>query len=277
MSREINNQLTPSGDRTASVPPVSVRGLKVGFGEHLVLDGLDLDVLRGEILGVVGGSGSGKSVLLRTIIGLIPKRGGRIELFGQDVDELDEMARRRLEQRWGVMFQRGALFSSLTVKQNIQFQMREVLDISPRLCDEIAIAKLEMVGLQADDASKMPSELSGGMTKRVALARALALDPEFVFLDEPTSGLDPISASEFDELIKTLQATLGLTVFMVTHDLDSLYSICNRVAVLAGGKVVETGPLSHMLLSEHPWVQSYFKGKRAGAMTDRQQKKATLI
>lgn len=248
---------------------IRVEGLEVGFGERLVLKGLSLDVLRGEILGIVGGSGSGKSVLLRTIIGLLPKRAGQIEIFGQDVDRLDDQARQRLERRAGVMFQRGALFSSLTVKQNVQFQMREVLTLSPRLCDEIAIAKLEMVGLKADDGGKMPSELSGGMTKRVALARALALDPEIVFLDEPTSGLDPISAGEFDELIKTLQATLGLTVFMVTHDLESLYAACNRVAVLADGKMVESGPLSQMMESEHPWVRSYFSGERGGAITNR--------
>lgn len=254
-----------------SAPSIEVRDLVVGFGDTIILDGLSLDVTRGEILGVVGGSGSGKSVLMRTIIGLIPKRAGVIKLFGQNVDDLDEAARQTLERRWGVMFQRGALFSSLTVKQNIQFQMREVLGLSRRLTDEIAIAKLEMVGLKADDGVKMPSELSGGMTKRVALARALALDPEFVFLDEPTSGLDPISASEFDDLIKTLQTTLGLTVFMVTHDLESIYSICNQIAVLDDGRVVEHGPLATMLESSHPWVQSYFKGKRAGLMTARKQ------
>jgi phospholipid/cholesterol/gamma-HCH transport system ATP-binding protein len=246
-------------------PVMRVRGLCVGFGPRLVLDELDLDVRRGEILGVVGGSGSGKSVLLRTMIGLLPKRAGLIELFGTDVDGLDEEARNAIERRWGVMFQQGALFSSLTVTQNIQFQMREELGISDRLKDEMAAAKLEMVGLHARDGAKMPSELSGGMTKRAALARALALDPEFVFLDEPTSGLDPISAGEFDELIRTLQQTLGLTVFLVTHDLDSLHSVCDRIAVIAGGKVVADGPIEAMLDSPHPWVQSYFRGRRGEA------------
>jgi phospholipid/cholesterol/gamma-HCH transport system ATP-binding protein len=250
-------------------PIIRVRDLQVGFGDRLVLDGLSLDVRRGEILGIVGGSGSGKSVLLRTILGLIPKRAGRIEIFGRDVDALDDRERRQLERRWGILFQQGALFSSLSVRENVQFQMREVLDVSPRLLDEMAIAKLEMVGLAPRDADKMPSELSGGMVKRAALARALALDPEFVFLDEPTSGLDPISAGEFDDLIKTLKGTLGLSVFMVTHDLDSLYSDCDRIAVLADGKVVEAGPIGEILKSAHPWVRSYFRGKRGQQMTGR--------
>lgn len=248
---------------------VKVRGLTVGFSEQLILKNLNLDVYKGEILGVVGGSGAGKSVLLRTILGLIPKRSGTIELFGQNRDELDTDARRALERQWGVMFQRGALFSSLTVRQNVQFQMREFLDLSDRLLDEMANAKLEMVGLKVSDGDKMPSELSGGMTKRVALARALALDPPFVLLDEPTSGLDPISAGEFDDLIRTLQNTLGLTVFMVTHDLESLYAISNRIAVLADGRVVETGDLNDMLSSSHPWVQTYFGGQRGALIAGR--------
>jgi len=231
---------------------ISVRDIVVGFDKVTVLDHLALDVFRGEILGFVGGSGSGKSVLMRTIIGLLPKREGRIEVFGID-----------LERRWGVLFQHGALFSSLTVRQNIQFLMREYLDLSERLLDEVAIAKLEMVGLSPDVSVKFPSELSGGMTKRVALARALTLDPEIVFLDEPTSGLDPISAGEFDHLIRTLQRTLGLTVFMVTHDLDSLHNVCDRIAVLADGQVIAAGPMSTMLASEHPWLKAYFRGERA--------------
>ncbi len=242
---------------------IRVRGLSVGFGEKLVLDRLDLDVYRGEVLGFVGGSGSGKSVLMRTIIGLLPKRSGKIEVFGIDVDSLTQTEMQKIEQRWGVLFQHGALFSSLTVLQNIQFPVREFLGVSKRLLDEMAVAKLEMVGLAPDVLQKYPAELSGGMTKRVALARALALDPEVVFLDEPTSGLDPIGAGEFDELIKTLQRTLGLTVFMVTHDLDSLHAICDRIAVLAGGKVILAGPMSAMLASEHPWLKAYFRGKRA--------------
>jgi phospholipid/cholesterol/gamma-HCH transport system ATP-binding protein len=248
---------------------IRVRDLVVGFGETVVLDGLSLDVARGEILGLVGGSGSGKSVLMRTIIGLIPKRRGSIEVLGAKLDRLSSIERQAIEGRWGVLFQQGALFSSLTALENVEFPMREHLDVSDRLRREVATAKLEMVGLTAADGAKLPSQLSGGMTKRVALARALALDPEIVFLDEPTSGLDPIAASEFDALIKTLQGTLGLTVFMVTHDLESLYTIANRIAVLADGRVVADGPISAMLASEHPWVKSYFRGKRARLLAER--------
>jgi phospholipid/cholesterol/gamma-HCH transport system ATP-binding protein len=249
---------------------IKVRDLEVGFGDQTVLDHLFLDVRGGEILGVVGGSGAGKSVLLRTIIGLLPKRHGSIEVLGVDLAKATEAERRALEHRWGVLFQQGALFSSLTVRQNVQFPMRENLKISPRLMDEMALAKLEMVGLTSQDADKFPSELSGGMTKRVALARALALDPEILFLDEPTSGLDPISAGDFDELIRTLQQTLEITVFMVTHDLESLYTACDRIAVLADGKVVADGSIASMLESEHPWVKTYFRGKRGGMLAERQ-------
>lgn len=248
---------------------IKVRDLVVGFGAQTVLDHLSLDVRGGEILGLVGGSGSGKSVLLRTIIGLLPKRHGSIEVLGVDLDKANEQERRALERRWGILFQQGALFSSLTVRQNVQFPMRENLDLSQRLLDEMTLAKLEMVGLTAQDAVKFPSELSGGMTKRVALARALALDPEIVFLDEPTSGLDPISAGDFDELIRTLQQTLEITVFMVTHDLESLYTACDRIAALADGKVVAEGPMQVMLECEHPWVKTYFQGKRGGLLADR--------
>ena len=249
---------------------IKVRDLEVGFGDQTVLDHLFLDVRGGEILGVVGGSGAGKSVLLRTIIGLLPKRHGSIEVLGVDLAKATEAERRALERRWGVLFQQGALFSSLTVRQNVQFPMRENLKILPRLMDEMALAKLEMVGLTPQDADKFPSELSGGMTKRVALARALALDPEILFLDEPTSGLDPISAGDFDELIRTLQQTLEITVFMVTHDLESLYTACDRIAVLADGKVVADGSIASMLESEHPWVKTYFRGKRGGMLAERQ-------
>jgi phospholipid/cholesterol/gamma-HCH transport system ATP-binding protein len=241
---------------------ISVRDLVVGFGGANVLDHVDLDVFRGEILGFVGGSGAGKSVLMRTIIGLIPKQEGSIAVFGTDLSSVSDEQRRKTEQRWGVLFQQGALFSSLTALQNVQFPMREYLKLSPRLMDEVALAKLEMVGLKPDVREKYPSELSGGMIKRVALARALALDPEIVFLDEPTSGLDPIGAAEFDELIHTLQQTLGLSVFMVTHDLDSLHAICTRIAVLSEGRVITAGPIDAMLASEHPWLKSYFRGKR---------------
>jgi len=246
---------------------ISVRDLFVGFGDKLVMSGLDLDVYRGEVLGFVGGSGQGKSVLMRAILGLVPTRSGSIRIFGEDRDNLPLDRRKLLEQRWGVLFQNGALFSGLTVKQNIQMPMRETRDLSPRLMDELAMLKIELVGLRPDAADKFPSELSGGMIKRAALARALALDPELVFLDEPTSGLDPIGAADFDELISTLQNTLGLTVFMVTHDLDSLFSICDRVAALADGKVIAAGPLENLLLSTHPWLRSYFHGVRGGRLT----------
>ncbi|QGM96626.1 ABC transporter ATP-binding protein [Methylocystis parvus] len=245
---------------------ISVRDLVVGFGEKLVMNGLNLDVYRGEVLGFVGGSGQGKSVLTRAILGLVPTRAGSIRIFGHERDKLPSKERKALEQRWGVLFQNGALFSGLTVKQNIQMPMRETRDLSQKLMDELAMLKIELVGLKPDAADKFPSELSGGMVKRAALARALALDPELVFLDEPTSGLDPIGAAEFDELIGTLQETLGLTVFMVTHDLDSLYSICDRIAALADGKVIAEGPLETLLRSDHPWLRAYFHGVRGGRL-----------
>ena len=249
-------------------PIIRVNGLTVKFGARRVLDGLDLDVSRGEILGFVGASGAGKSVLMRTIIGLVPKLAGRIDVFGIDLDGADTKERRGVERRWGILFQHGALFSSLSVRQNVQFPIREYLKVSERLLDEITIAKLAMVGLKPEVADRMPSELSGGMIKRVALARALALDPEIVFLDEPTSGLDPIGAGEFDELVRTLQRTLGLTVFMVTHDLDSLRTACDRIAVLGDGKIIAHGTMDDMLASEHPWLREYFHGKRARAVLD---------
>jgi phospholipid/cholesterol/gamma-HCH transport system ATP-binding protein len=217
---------------------IRVRDLVVGFGRQVVIDHLTLDVRKGEILGLVGASGGGKSVLMRTIIGLIPRQGGEIEVMGAAIGRSEDRSTQSAASRWGILFQQGALFSSLTVRQNIQFPLRENLVLSQSLMDEIATAKLEMVGLRAEDSDKFPSELSGGMTKRVALARALALDPAIVFLDEPTSGLDPIAAGDFDALIKTLQKTLGLTVFMVTHDLASLNTVCDRVAALADGKIV---------------------------------------
>ena len=246
---------------------ISIRDLVVGFGSQIVLNHLSLDVHRGEILGLVGASGGGKSVLLRAIIGLIPKRHGRIEVVGIDRDTATPEETRALERRWGVLFQQGAMFSSLTVLENIQFPMRENLQLSEPLLGELANAKLEMVGLSPNDGKKFPAELSGGMTKRAALARALALDPEILFLDEPTSGLDPISAGDFDALIETLQQTLNFTVFMVTHDLYSLEVECDRIAALANGKIVAIGPLSEVIESNHPWVKSYFQGKRARLIT----------
>lgn len=242
---------------------ISVRDLVVGFGPATVLDRVTLEIERGEILGFVGASGAGKSVLMRTIIGLLPVRNGTIEVFGRNLAAVSARERRAIERRWGVLFQQGALFSSLDVQQNVEFPMREYLTgLSPRLIEEIALAKLEMVGLGPDVCRKYPAELSGGMIKRAALARALALDPDIVFLDEPTSGLDPVGAAEFDELIGTLHGTLGLTVFMVTHDLDSLHAVCSRIAVLSQGRIIACGSIEAMLASEHPWLKSYFRGKR---------------
>jgi len=250
-------------------PLIQVSDLVVGFGDYTVLKGVSLDVQRGEILGLVGASGGGKSVLLRTIIGLISKRAGHVRISGVDIDEARRTDVRSVEREWGVLFQQGALFSSLTVRQNVEFPMREYLDISDDLRSDVVTAKLGMVGITLKDAEKYPSELSGGMTKRVALARALALDPKIVFLDEPTSGLDPISAGDFDTLIKTLQETLGLTVFMVTHDLESLHRVCNRIIALADGQIVAEGTLDQMIQSEHPWVKAYFRGERGRSLAQR--------
>ncbi len=247
-------------DETAPELAIRVSDVVVGFGRQTVIDHLSLDVRKGEILGLVGASGGGKSVLMRTIIGLVPKRSGGVEFMAHSISNGHETG--TAAGRWGILFQQGALFSSLTVRQNIQFPLRENLVLSDALMDEIATAKLEMVGLASEDGDKFPSELSGGMTKRVALARALALDPAIVFLDEPTSGLDPIAAGDFDALIKTLHKTLGLTVFMVTHDLASLNIVCDRVAALSEGRIVAIGPMHDLLRSDHPWVKAYFHGKR---------------
>jgi phospholipid/cholesterol/gamma-HCH transport system ATP-binding protein len=233
---------------------IRVRDLVVGFGSHTVIDHLSLDVRAGEIVGLVGASGGGKSVLMRTLIGLLPKKSGQID-FPNAVGGGGG--------RCGVLFQQGALFSALNARQNVQFPMREAANLSPELLDEIANARLELVGLKAEDGDKFPAELSGGMTKRVALARALALDPALLFLDEPTSGLDPIAAGEFDALIGTLQQTLRFTVFMITHDLNSLAAVCDRVAALVDGKIAALGPLRQVLASDHPWVRAYFHGARA--------------
>ncbi|QRM55671.1 ABC transporter ATP-binding protein [Sinorhizobium sp. BG8] len=242
---------------------LSVKDLTVGFGDNLVLDRLNLDIYRGEILGFVGASGAGKSVLMRTVLRLLPRRGGSIHILGADFDKATDEERIALDMRLGVLFQHGALFSSLTVLENIQVPMREYLDLPQPMMDELARLKIELVGLAPEAASKFPSELSGGMIKRAALARALALDPDLVFLDEPTSGLDPIGASEFDDLIAKLRDTLGLTVYMVTHDLDSLFSVCDRIAVLGQKRVLVEGTVDDMLGCDDPWVKSYFRGKRA--------------
>jgi phospholipid/cholesterol/gamma-HCH transport system ATP-binding protein len=244
---------------------IKVRDLVVDFEAHRVLNGVNVDLYRGEILGFVGASGAGKSTLARTIIGLLPKRAGRIEILGVDIDKATYEQKQAIDRHWGVLFQQGALFSSLTVGKNIEFPIREYLRLSNRLTTEMAIAKLEMVGLSPDVYREYPSELSGGMIKRAALARALALDPQILFLDEPTSGLDPISAGEFDALILTLQQTLGISVLMVTHDLDSLHRVCDRIAVLGDGKIIAAGTMDKMLESKHPWLMSYFHGDRAHA------------
>ena len=243
---------------------IKVRGLVNGFGDKIVHDHIDLDVRCGEVLGVVGGSGSGKSVLLRSIIGLIHPREGSIEVFGKPTGEVETAAMRELEMRWGVLFQEGALFSSQTVAENIQVPLREYTSMSQELMDQIACMKLAMVGLPPDTGDKYPSELSGGMKKRAGLARALALDPELLFLDEPTAGLDPISANQFDELIKRLQKALGLTVLLVTHDIDTLRAITDRIAVLVNKKLV-IGTISELRQNKDPWIQDYFSGVRGRA------------
>ena len=247
---------------------IRVRGLRNSFGEQVVHEGLDLDVKRGEILGVVGGSGTGKSVLMRSIIGLQMPDEGEVTVFGgADTDEeaADAM---EVRKRWGVLFQGGALFSTLTVAENTQVPLREFYpDLDQALLDEIAGYKVVMTGLSPDAGPKFPAELSGGMRKRAGLARALALDPELLFLDEPTAGLDPIGAAAFDELIASLQKTMGLTVFLITHDLDTLYAICDRVAVLADQKVIAVGTIDELLALDHPWIQEYFKGPRGRAAT----------
>jgi phospholipid/cholesterol/gamma-HCH transport system ATP-binding protein len=243
---------------------ISVKGLVTRFGSQTIHDGIDLEVRRGEVIGIVGGSGTGKSVLLRTIVGLNTPAAGEIEVLGHDLMHAGEAERRAVEQRWGVLFQDGALFSSLTVAQNIEVPIKEHCPMPERLMDEIAAAKIGLVGLPENAGDKFPSQLSGGMRKRAGLARALALDPEIVFLDEPTAGLDPIAAADFDRLIGDLNASLGLTVFLVTHDLDSLFAICDRVAVLVDKKI-RVRTLAEHLTDDHPWIHSYFHGPRGRA------------
>jgi len=247
---------------------IRLRGIRNQFGSHVVHDGLDLDVYRGEVLGVVGGSGTGKSVLLRSIAGLQKPTAGEIEVLGTNVLTATEDERQALERRWGVMFQDGALFSSLNVRENVEVPMRAVPGLDPDLRRQMADLKISLSGLPYLAGSKFPSELSGGMRKRAGLARALALDPDIVFLDEPTAGLDPIGASEFDTLIRQLSQTMGLTVFLVTHDLDTLHATCDRIAVLAEKKVLVTGTMAEMLSVDHPWVHEYFHGPRARAASD---------
>jgi phospholipid/cholesterol/gamma-HCH transport system ATP-binding protein len=242
---------------------ITVHGLTNRFGEQVVHERLELDVLRGEILGVVGGSGTGKSVLMRSIIGLQKPEAGEIEVFGEPMIDRDEHEAEAIRRRWGVLFQGGALFSTLTVAENVEVPLREYYpQLDEKLLDEIASYKIVMSGLPVDAAPKYPSELSGGMRKRAGLARSLALDPELLFLDEPTAGLDPIAAAGFDALIRSLQKTLDLTVFLITHDLDTLYAICDRVAVLADRKVIAVGTIPELLALDHPWIQEYFNGPR---------------
>jgi phospholipid/cholesterol/gamma-HCH transport system ATP-binding protein len=255
--------IQPSGPSQAKCA-IRVRGLTKRFGPQLVFENLDLDVLHGEILGIAGGSGTGKSVLLRTILGLLPFEAGTVEVFGKNFRALPSQERIGIERQWGVLFQDGALFSSLNVLQNVQAPMREHLHLPQKVMDDLALLKIAMVGLPADAAYKAPSELSGGMRKRAGLARALALDPSILFLDEPTSGLDPIAAAAFDRLIHNLQRTLGLTVYMITHDLDSIFAVCDRVAVLADKHVVRQGaPMDLVRDPGHPWVKEYFCGERS--------------
>ena len=245
---------------------ITIRGLRNSFGDQVIHEGLDLDVRRGEILGVVGGSGTGKSVLMRSIIGLQKPDEGEIRVLGENMIGREEDEAKNIRRRWGVLFQAGALFSTLTVAENVEVPIREYFPyIKPPLLDEIASYKIAMSGLPANAGPKYPAELSGGMIKRAGLARALALDPELLFLDEPTAGLDPIGAAAFDELIKGLKHRLDLTVFLITHDLDTLWAICDRVAVLADQKVIAVGTIEELLALDHPWIQEYFNGPRGRA------------
>ena len=250
----------------SDAPIISIRGLSNSFGEDKIHDDLDLDVRRGEILGVVGGSGTGKSVLMRSIIGLQTPSEGEINVLGENMIGRNDDDAKNIRRRWGILFQNGALFSTLTVAENVQVPIREYFPfIKAPLLDEIAGYKIAMSGLPADAGPKYPSELSGGMRKRAGLARALSLDPELLFLDEPTAGLDPIGAAAFDELIVNLKQRLELTVFLITHDLDTLYAICDRVAVLSDKKVVAVGTIDELLALDHPWIQEYFNGPRGRA------------
>ena len=252
-----------NGGRPDREPVIRVRGLTVDFGGPTVLEDLNVDIKRGEILAIVGASGTGKSVLMRSILGLVRPQAGEIEAFGETIGPHGPSV--EMEKRWGVLFQFGALFSALSVAQNVAVPMREFLDLPDSLVDGLSRLKIELVGLRDSDGAKYPSELSGGMIKRAALARALALDPEVLFLDEPTAGLDPIAASAFDALIADLRNTLGLTVVMVTHDLDTLSAITDRIAVIGEKRVLVEGDLATMRRFDHPWVRSYFGGERARA------------
>ena len=250
-------------------PAIEVQGLVNSFGDFAVHDGLDLTVKRGEILGVVGGSGTGKSVLMRSIIGLQMPQEGRIEVLGADLSDQDPSGETGVRSRWGVLFQGGALFSTLTVGENVEVPIKQFYpDLDPALRAEIARYKVMLSGLPESAVGKYPSELSGGMKKRAGLARALALDPELLFLDEPTAGLDPIGAAKFDRLTRELKETLGLTVFLITHDLDTLYEICDRVAVIAEKKIIAVGTIPELIATGHPWIEEYFGGPRGRSAHD---------
>ena len=267
----------PAAVRFGGDFPIEVSGLKNSFGKHVIHEGLDLQVRRGEILGVVGGSGTGKSVLMRAIIGLQTPDAGEIEVLGERMDTPREPGDLDVRSRWGVLFQGGALFSTLTVAENIEVPLKEFHpEIGPELRREIAQFKVRLSGLSPEAADKYPSELSGGMKKRAGLARALALDPELLFLDEPTAGLDPISAAAFDDLTRELQDTLGHTVFLITHDLDTLYEICDRVAVIADKRVIAVGTIPELLALDHPWIQEYFNGPRGRAAKQAQGRASSM-
>ncbi len=258
--------------------PIVIEGLRNQFGEQVVHDNLDLKIRRREIVGVVGGSGTGKSVLMRSIIGLQQPAEGDIRVFGKSITSAEPDAEIGVRNRWGVLFQGGALFSTLTVGENVEVPLKQFYpELSPRLRREIARYKVILSGLPEEAANKYPSELSGGMKKRAGLARALALDPELLFLDEPTAGLDPIGAAKFDEATAELKNTLGLTVFLITHDLDTLYAICDRVAVLAEKRVIAVGTIPELLETEHPWIQEYFNGPRGRAALDSKDRASQAI
>ncbi len=266
MSRSSSQLLAAMPSERQHKVIIKVRGLRNQFGSHVVHDHLDLDIYQGDIVGVVGGSGTGKSVLLRSIVGLITPAAGEITIFGKTLSELSKSERIEIDRKMGVLFQQGALYSSLTVKENIAFPLIEQLGMPRAQAEDLAIMKLFLVGLTAVAADRYPSELSGGMIKRAALARALALDPAILFLDEPTAGLDPIGAAKFDELIKTLRDALGLTIFLVTHDMDTLYTACDKIAVLSDKKVLISAPIEEVKKVDNEWIQEYFNGPRGRAV-----------
>ena len=249
----------------SSGPIFQISDMKVAYGSNVVLDAFSLDIPRGEVIGIIGPSGGGKSVTLRAIVGLKQPESGRVEVFGEQLDLLSSEDRTALERRWGIMFQDGALFSNLTVRENVMVPMREHTDLNPALRHALADMKIHMAGLSPSAGDKYPSDLSGGMRKRAALARALALDPELLFLDEPTAGLDPITAAAFDKLIRDLQQALGLTEFLVTHDLDTLHAVCDRIAVIGEKRVLAVGTMDELRQIDHPWIQEYFGGPRGRA------------